>query len=1001
MSNLLLGYSNRVDAATLSGGSWLTASLPLDNLKDRRQAKVARSANTPYIYTANTGTDQLTTVLPHPFVTADPVHVDVIGGALAAPLLNTTTYYARNVSASVITLHPTAGDASGNTNIVNLTTAGSGTQIVRKTGTGTSAALVNTRFRADLGATYNCRACALVNHNLSAAARWRVRLGAASMDIDLTHPALDERITLTRATAAWRVNAAGNVAAVASGEPRFDYNPVGLATRGLLIEEARTNLFLYSEYYGATWTLTAGSLFHNAVRSPDGLLRGSKFIEDTSAGVRALRQTVTFSAGQTYTSTVYALASERSVFTMVIRSDGTNIRTAHFTLSGGGSVAVGDTTLAGSQRIVDAGNGWYRCTLTATVTGAPASSYVDYRISSVGSPASGGDSYTGNGYSGMYFWGSDVALGAFSTSYIQSTDSFTSRASTANYVNSAGLIAAEASAARINYNPADLTVAPKLLLEPASTNLLLRCSEFDNASWVKTAMTITANAVTGPDGTLSADILASTNANGEAAQTTAAFGAGSVITVSAFAKRAGNGSWFRIQLGGALVEGWFDIANGAVGTNTAGSGNVLFGGMSVHAHNNDWWRCRLTVLTSAVTTLAVTFSQTQGDGGDTAGSRAVAVWHAQAEVGQMTSPITTTSATVTRSADLHSSVAMTRNADSPIMTGSNFSDWYSAAQGTFYAEFSRPIAPTAASYVISANDAGSNSIRLAASNTPNMVAQIIVAGVTQADITILSGGGSDDVTYKEALSYANNDVAASHAGGAASTDTVTLIPSGLTQLDLGQHVGSSRLNGHLKRVAFWPTARTDAELALLTASGPSAIDYDSGWINALQMTLVNPLADWGATYGLIAVASAQISARYVQIDFDDQANAAGYVEFGRLFVAGAIQPTYNASYGLQDGWWDGLSSKNYAKGGAAFVTKRRRLRTVAFGLEWLSQAEADEVSELQMQVGVTDEVLYTPDPADAAKTQRYGYVGEIEELDAIAYPMVDTRSVGFRIKELA
>lgn len=43
MANLTIGFPNRIDAATLSGGSWLTA-LPLTNIKDRRLSRLARSS---------------------------------------------------------------------------------------------------------------------------------------------------------------------------------------------------------------------------------------------------------------------------------------------------------------------------------------------------------------------------------------------------------------------------------------------------------------------------------------------------------------------------------------------------------------------------------------------------------------------------------------------------------------------------------------------------------------------------------------------------------------------------------------------------------------------------------------------------------------------------------------------------------------------------------------------------------------------------------------------
>lgn len=43
MANAIIAYGNQIDGATLSGGAWATG-LPLSNLKDRRIARLARSA---------------------------------------------------------------------------------------------------------------------------------------------------------------------------------------------------------------------------------------------------------------------------------------------------------------------------------------------------------------------------------------------------------------------------------------------------------------------------------------------------------------------------------------------------------------------------------------------------------------------------------------------------------------------------------------------------------------------------------------------------------------------------------------------------------------------------------------------------------------------------------------------------------------------------------------------------------------------------------------------
>lgn len=74
----------------------------------------------------------------------------------------------------------------------------------------------------------------------------RVSGPVPSLDLSFTTGTLDPRITFTRASVGTYFDAAGVMQTAAGGAPRFDYDPVTHAARGLLIEEARTNLLLNS-----------------------------------------------------------------------------------------------------------------------------------------------------------------------------------------------------------------------------------------------------------------------------------------------------------------------------------------------------------------------------------------------------------------------------------------------------------------------------------------------------------------------------------------------------------------------------------------------------------------------------------------------------------------------------------------------------------------------------------------------------------------------------------
>lgn len=97
-----------------------------------------------------------------------------------------------------------------------------------------------------------------------AGSAWTPAVVGTALDINfLNTTALDARVTFTRASIGTYFDANGVMQTAAANGPRFDYDPVTHVSRGLLIEESRTNLLLNSATLGTqsvTTTATATTL---------------------------------------------------------------------------------------------------------------------------------------------------------------------------------------------------------------------------------------------------------------------------------------------------------------------------------------------------------------------------------------------------------------------------------------------------------------------------------------------------------------------------------------------------------------------------------------------------------------------------------------------------------------------------------------------------------------------------------------------------------------------
>jgi hypothetical protein len=191
-----------------------------------------------------------------------------------------------------------------------------------------------------------------------------------------------------------------------------------------------------------------------------------------------------------------------------------------------------------------------------------------------------------------------------------------------------------------------------------------------------------------------------------------------------------------------------------------------------------------------------------------------------------TSYIPTTSASATRSADVCQ------------ITGSDFSSFWNASEGSVAVEFSRPIDGSAS---------GDSMIYIFPDSSDPANSQI-GAYITSGKNTAYGYGSSAfqynfdhgtqlaNTTYKIATGVKLNDFASSQNGGAVLTDTSGSVPGSISRLLIGYLSWSTgaRLNGHIARLRYFNKRLPNADLRYLTG-GSRGFQPDN--INGLQLWL--------------------------------------------------------------------------------------------------------------------------------------------------------------------
>lgn len=226
-----------------------------------------------------------------------------------------------------------------------------------------------------------------------------------ALDLDfVSSETPDARITISGGANGTRVNSSGLI--VAASAPRYDYDPVTLALRGLKIEGARTNIIAQSASLSG---FNFPNRTNNAAVAPDGatvatLVKSS--VGNTGSGASGF----TFAAGgQTFS--VFMKWSDASISSIGAYDTtiGGFAALARITWSVAGvptaAVLIGTATAS----IKEFPGGWYRIDLAFSSPAGNGGLFFVYP-ESTSDPANTGK--------GIYIWGAQLEAGAYSSSYI-------------------------------------------------------------------------------------------------------------------------------------------------------------------------------------------------------------------------------------------------------------------------------------------------------------------------------------------------------------------------------------------------------------------------------------------------------------------------------------------------------------------------------------------------------------------------------------------------------
>jgi len=570
-----------------------------------------------------------------------------------------------------------------------------------------------------------------------------------------------------------------------------------------ILKTTPTNLLTYSQdFTNAAWTKTnllafssTGSLA-NITLAPDRTLTGTKLVEDTTTNPHMVKQAFNQVAGEFYTFSVYVKSAERNNLSILVYT-GTNYctlnpvnlvnKTATLQLSGLNTGQV-------FYSVEDAGFGWSRVSLSFTATNT-GSYFAEVRLNN-GSTST----YTGNGTSGAYIWGAQANIGPLQTYSTTTTTALTTGGT------------------RPHYN-AYSKVNNGVLAEPAATNLITYSQAIDNAYWTKTNCTATANQAPAPDGSYTADLLAinTTSSVEHYFEAVVSTGSNNTSTASWFVKR-GNQRYVRISSYSSPTTGnngyvVFDLASGSIVLSGQANATQRY---SIVPYGNGWFRISQTITFNSSSDTSRYFRlHFCGVSGAPSYVGAVTdnfyVWGCQLEMGNLTSYIPTYGSTATRSADVISSAATTRQAD---VCSIDVGTWFNQPEGTLFATCKKKVIASGTYPRVFELQGLSTVTDRMVLHYPNSLTGIAIDNVSNGasssfTSTVITSGSMSSAVF----GYKTNDSAYSVNGSTVATDASVTLISNPKRLTIGNSNNTDAfLNGTINRLYYWPKRLTNTDI---------------------------------------------------------------------------------------------------------------------------------------------------------------------------------------------